>query len=158
MVMKIFRKRIIWWILAIGFCSLIFYATSSPSFTGNSTSNVLGSIIELFFNSLGITINPYIIIDPINFIFRKSGHFIFFGLLAVFFRLALGNTNRPYLYAWVITTIYATFDEYHQSLVPNRTASIMDVGLDSFGAFIALLLLKRNSEKIHRIFLRWKKQ
>ena len=48
---------------------------------------------------------------------------------------------------------YALFHEYHQSLVPTRDASFLDLGLDSLGILIGLFLFKQNGkfyEKIHK--------
>ncbi|MBD8070602.1 VanZ family protein [Bacillus sp. PS06] len=141
------KNRIIWWIPAIGLCSLIFYATSSPSFTGHHTSSVIGQLIEGLFSLIGLNVDPSVIIDPLNLLFRKSGHFIFFGLLAILFRIALTHTLHPYRYAWIATTLYAMVDEFHQSFVPGRSASVLDVALDSIGAAVALLLMKKYLQK-----------
>ncbi|MFC4322508.1 VanZ family protein [Litchfieldia salsa] len=135
------KKRIIWWVITIGYCYMIFHATGSPSFTGDSTSSMLGDSIKTVYDFLGISWDPYLLVDQLNFIIRKSGHVIAFGLLGILFRFALGDIKRAYLYAWILTTVYAMTDEFHQSLVPSRTASIMDVGLDSIGAGLALLAL-----------------
>ncbi|WP_078543750.1 VanZ family protein [Litchfieldia alkalitelluris] len=137
--MKMKENGILWWILAIAGCGMIFYATSSPGFTGSSTSSLLQSILAVF----GTNDIVLVIADLLNFILRKLGHIVAFGVLAVLFCLALNKSKRPFLYAWIITTLYAFFDEFHQSLVPNRTSSIMDVGLDSLGAVIALVLLRK---------------
>jgi VanZ family protein len=33
--------------------------------------------------------------------------------------------------------LYAASDEFHQSFVPERTASLVDVGIDTLGGIIA---------------------
>ena len=41
--------------------------------------------------------------------------------------------------AWVLAVLYAVSDEFHQSFVPGRFASIRDVLIfDNFGAFLSL--------------------
>lgn len=76
----------------------------------------------------------------INVIFRKFVHLSAFGLLAVLFYNGL--EKRRFLLAWLYTTIYAATDEFHQAFIPERTGSIMDVGIDSIGALIALFIIK----------------
>ena len=38
--------------------------------------------------------------------------------------------------------LFAISDEFHQSFVPGRTASFMDIGLDLIGIFCGLAVLK----------------
>ena len=41
------------------------------------------------------------------------------------------------LFAMIIGTLYGVSDEFHQSFVPGRTASIWDLAADSIGVAIA---------------------
>jgi VanZ family protein len=41
--------------------------------------------------------------------------------------------------------IYALLDEYHQSFVPSRTASIFDSMIDMAGGLTALLIVRRRT-------------
>jgi VanZ family protein len=43
-----------------------------------------------------------------------------------------------FLIAWVACAIFAASDEFHQSFVPSRTASLNDVMIDICGAFVGL--------------------
>lgn len=68
---------------------------------------------------------------------KKFGHALGYGMLAVAILFGLGN-KRPWL-AWVLTVAYALTDEFHQSLVPGRNPSLMDVLLfDNVGAIVGL--------------------
>jgi len=53
--------------------------------------------------------------------------------------LSLGRWT--FLLAFVIASVYAIFDEWHQSFVPNRDARLLDVGIDMVGAITALGLI-----------------
>jgi VanZ family protein len=44
------------------------------------------------------------------------------------------------LLAWLAAAIFAVTDEFHQSFVPSRTASPVDVMIDSCGAMIGLII------------------
>jgi len=39
--------------------------------------------------------------------------------------------------------VYALLDEYHQSFVPSRTASVYDSLIDATGGMVALLFVQR---------------
>lgn len=83
-----------------------------------------------------------------NVAFRKFVHLAAFGLLAFLFYNSF--EKRKYFLAWFITTVYAATDEFHQSFVPDRTASLWDVGLDSLGALITLGLIKALNQRSHK--------
>ncbi|MFH1908814.1 MAG: VanZ family protein [Chloroflexota bacterium] len=42
--------------------------------------------------------------------------------------------------AWLLAVLYASGDEFHQSFVAGRHASLVDVGVDALGAAIALAI------------------
>jgi VanZ family protein len=91
-------------------------------------------------------------VDPIRFEFwhhyiRKTGHFVgFFTLSWLLFRswrasLRLGDL-RAWVFrwarnAWLMATLAACLDEWHQSYLPSRTGTVRDVMLDSVAALIA---------------------
>ncbi|MFC5985334.1 VanZ family protein [Marinicrinis lubricantis] len=47
--------------------------------------------------------------------------------------------RTAYMYAWLISLAWALLDEWHQSFVPERTASFADVCLDSSGAALGII-------------------
>jgi VanZ family protein len=72
---------------------------------------------------------------------RKLGHIVEYVILSIlwFYAFNRGKTEwswRPALAALGASLIYAALDEFHQSFVPSRTASIYDVGLDEIGALL----------------------
>ena len=72
---------------------------------------------------------------------NKSGHVIGYAMLALsYWRGFNFNLNkRPG--AWLLAVLYAITDEFHQSFVPGRHASLFDVLVyDNLGACIAMLL------------------
>ena len=85
-----------------------------------------------------------------EYVVKKSAHTFEYGLLALAYLRALPHRN--YKLAWFLTVFYALTDEFHQSFVPGRRASLIDVFLfDNLGAMIALFLHNRvfgaNNEK-----------
>ena len=83
------------------------------------------------------------------------GHMIEFGVLAVLaYRLlaSYGMRARPYIWIAVllIAAGYGITDEYHQAFVPGRYASMTDVGYDSLGALLGLLVKEIAVLVMHR--------
>lgn len=77
---------------------------------------------------------------------RKLAHFTLFGLLggSIFthlrFMYHFKSKVKYYLSAFVLTLLYAGFDELHQYFVNGRGSSIVDVGIDCLGCTMALII------------------
>jgi VanZ family protein len=78
---------------------------------------------------------------------KKGGHALGYALLALailHWRRPLWDERRPplkdLLLAWALTVLYAASDEFHQSFVPGRMASLLDVLIDAIGALLGLSL------------------
>ncbi len=79
-----------------------------------------------------------------DFIFKKLAHITVYAILYFLLVRATGKkTPQSFLFAFAITFLYAVSDEYHQSLVPGRHPSPIDVGYDTIGAAIAYLRLNK---------------
>lgn len=78
----------------------------------------------------------------VEFLIRKSAHFVMFGLLAVSFYVALPKWRGRFVLAGGLTVLAAMADEYRQSLTGGRTPSWYDVGLDAAGAFTFLVAFR----------------
>jgi VanZ family protein len=153
----ILLKKIVFALLPLGIMGLIFFFSSQPyeqqdlrpSMNLYVPLDLLKPILEpVSFTYYGenINIENRGVDGMLEFLIRKAAHLTVFFLLMVTMFLALHeNTNwrvgSKLILAYVVTVIYAAFDEYHQSLTPGRTPYIGDVVLDSIGGFIALLLI-----------------
>jgi VanZ family protein len=81
-------------------------------------------------------------IDFAHALLRKLGHVIEYAILASLWFRALHARRRlpPAPSAWTalsISVAWAVIDEIHQASVPSRTASAIDVILDTTGATLA---------------------
>ncbi|MFN2577195.1 MAG: VanZ family protein [Pyrinomonadaceae bacterium] len=78
---------------------------------------------------------------------RKAGHLTEYAILATLAARALQGSARDFLrrhWFWLsllLAIAYALTDEFHQSFVPSRTASIYDCLIDSVGALIGLTVI-----------------
>ncbi len=74
-----------------------------------------------------------------DYVVKKLSHAIGYGLLALSYFHLLKYNKKQYWLAWLMALAYAGTDEFHQSFVAGRHASIYDVLLfDNLGAAIAL--------------------
>ena len=132
---------------------LIFISyASSGSFSADNTSRIIGPLVLwLFPNTSPQTM------AVIHFVVRKIAHFTEYAILAYLaaraFRTSPRATlaNRWFLVSLALVVCYALLDEYHQSFVPSRTASIYDSFIDMTGGLVALLLIRRRHKPARRL-------
>jgi VanZ family protein len=76
-----------------------------------------------------------------DFLVKKGAHMAGYGLLALGILRGLGYQRQHHiLIILLVVFLYAASDEFHQSFVPGRNASLLDVLIDTAGAVVALLL------------------
>lgn len=79
--------------------------------------------------------------DLFDYVIKKGGHVLGYALLAAAFNYWFPNAPKK---AFLLAVLYACTDEYHQSFVAGRGASIWDVILfDSTGAMLGLWLASK---------------
>lgn len=116
---------------------------SSNAFSASNTSRIIGPIVLWLFPDT----TPESL-QVIHFFTRKLAHFCEYAILGVLaaraFRTSpkVGLRNRWFAISAALVLIYALIDEYHQSFVPSRTASIFDSFIDISGGLTALVVLK----------------
>ena len=69
-----------------------------------------------------------------DFIVKKAAHLSEYAIL---FALIMRATGGKWAWSYLLTILYSISDETHQSLVPGRTATVIDLGFDISGANIA---------------------
>ena len=71
-------------------------------------------------------------------------HLFLYGVLATLLLVAFERdssaTRTARLAAIVGAVLYGISDEFHQSFVPGRDASLFDVGVDTIGAILAVTI------------------
>jgi len=82
----------------------------------------------------------------IHQIMRKLAHVTEYAILSYFWFRALNQGRqtwslRPAVWALALSISYALLDEYHQTFVSSRTASVVDIGIDSLGALMTQVYL-----------------
>lgn len=105
------------------------------------------SFLVLYF-----VIRPYYLnssIQDFNYLyihrfFRKYAHLFIYMFLGILVKNAMTYSGihgiKAMVIAFLICFIFAVSDEIHQYYVPGRTALVMDVVIDSIGAFIGITI------------------
>jgi VanZ family protein len=108
---------------------------STPMFGSDHTSGPLRRIFEALFGQVGD-----VRWDLLHHYIRKSGHFLGYGSLGLVWLRAWRMTlpDAHFLsqagLALLGTALIASWDEWHQTFLPNRTGTPWDVLLDCCGA------------------------
>lgn len=127
------------------------FVFSSGLFSGSNTSSVLKPLVLWVYPSVseaGLAI--------VHGLVRKSGHFIEYAILALLMARALRTSTREFLrrhwfaVSLAFVAIYAMGDEFHQSFVSTRTASIYDCLIDTAGGFVALVIMRARSPRVNK--------
>jgi VanZ family protein len=115
---------------------------SSGNFSASNTSRIIGPLILWLFPDASpetMTI--------VHGVVRKLAHFTGYFVLGLLAARAFRGSPRPAVRnRWLLISItliatYALLDEYHQSFVPSRTASIFDSFIDMAGGLTALIIV-----------------
>jgi VanZ family protein len=87
------------------------------------------------------------VLNAIQFGIRKLAHLTEYAILAALLWRALRGGTRWQVkmsillfLTWIACAIFAASDEFHQSFVPSRTSSPIDVMIDVTGALIGLAI------------------
>ena len=114
---------------------------STDAFSARSTNSYIDPVLRYLLGDL----------TPAGFrffhsIIRKSAHMIEYAILGALTVRALttpgARISRPLIVrALVACAVYALLDEAHQTLVPSRTGSGIDVMIDIAGATFGTLLM-----------------
>jgi VanZ family protein len=132
-----YRVIIKYWFPVVLWMGFIFLM-STDQFSAHKTFVVVERIARYLFPSISGAQ-----IDLLHTIVRKSAHvteYFISGLLL--FRAFRGGSTEPRSLRWamaslLVIVLIAASDEYHQSFVESRTASVVDVGIDIAGGILA---------------------
>jgi len=126
-------------ILWLGFISF----ASSGSFAASNTSRIIGPLVLWLFPNT----SPETLL-VIHMITRKVAHFTEYAILGFLAARAFRGSPRPglqrrwFLASLCLIVVYSLLDEYHQSFVPSRTASVYDSLIDMAGGLTALVIIR----------------
>lgn len=120
----------------------LLFIGSSDLLSASHTSGFLRKPLHWFFP--GVSEATLI---AIHFTLRKLAHFTEYAILALLAARALRSSShetlrhRWFLISLVFVALYALSDEFHQSFVSTRMASIFDSLIDTAGGLTALIVV-----------------
>ena len=121
---------------------------SSGLFSGSNTSTIVRPLVQWVYPSISDAA-----MGLIHGLIRKASHFVEYAILALLAARAFRTSSRDFLrnhwFAVSLTfvALSALSDEFHQSFVSTRTASIYDCLIDTAGGLAALVLTHVRSRR-----------
>ena len=134
-------RRLFYWLPPFLWMGAIFWF-STDTFSAGNTGSILEPLLRF--------VLPHITHAQINlahFLVRKAAHFSVYAVLALLLMRAFrAGSSVRWHWRWALTSclivsLYALSDEFHQSFVSTRTASIYDSFIDMAGGFAAVCFL-----------------
>jgi len=132
------------WTAALLWLGLIATESSNLGSSGN-TSRILYPVFHYLFAM------DFAHFEVWHTVIRKTGHVVgYFMLSLLLFRAWRATLPRPAApawslpwarTAWIMTTLVAALDEWHQAYIPTRGSSVHDVLLDSAAALAAQIVI-----------------
>ena len=139
------RLLLFYWLPVVGWMALIFSA-SSDTMSFQHSSRIIAPILRFLFPHISEAL-----VNSIVFYIRKCAHLTEYAVLALLYWRALRAQSASYVprvWNWrharltlLFVALYAASDEFHQSFVPSRQASVVDVLIDTAGGTVGILVL-----------------
>lgn len=139
-------KTIIFAVLTVLWCAVIFTFSSQDADTSSDTSGsliatVCDMIVPEFDSFSGQQRDDFV--ENLQFYVRKAAHFTAYALLGLLAYQSLDVIKKKRfraLTAALFAMLYACSDEFHQSFVPGRSPEVRDVCIDTTGAVLGIAL------------------
>ena len=124
-----------WWPALVWAC--LIWTSSTGAFTTQHTSRYIVPFLHSLFPHMA-----WETLLVIHQIIRKSAHFAEYFVFSLLILRGLRAGRKETHLGWALAAVaivatYAALDEFHQSFVPGRGASVWDVLLDASGGVAA---------------------
>jgi VanZ family protein len=148
------KIRFVLIILTVLWMLLIFSLSSQ---TANESSKLSGEFINnglsfLGFNFIETLASNIAVFDRIQFIVRKLAHMFLYTILSILVSLIAVTydfrQDNKAIFSFAVCFLYAISDEIHQLFIGGRSGRIFDVGVDTIGIVIGIMLVFRIWTKI----------
>ena len=132
--------------LVLTFISIFNFSNQDGQTSSGLSRKVARKIVDVFPYTKNLserTKNK--IVEKSQPIIRKGAHLSIYTLVGIFIMSYISTYKIHLKYKFLISIlvglIYASSDEIHQSFIPGRTASIIDVGIDTSGVLLGIILV-----------------
>ena len=165
-------KRIIAIILLFMFAGGMYYFSSQDGETSSKQSNKVVQIIEEIRDKVTLKDEKIISIKEKvfnklkqygnkSYIVRKLAHFSIYACIGVAMSYVIYLFSKKVLFssflAFMLTGMYAYYDEFRQLSVAGRSGNLKDVFIDSSGAFVGIcvfILIAGGIKSIKTLFVK----
>ena len=135
---KIFKLiLIIIWMVAI-----FMFSAQQGTESGETSRKFTVAIVQIVSGKSLALDDPFV--EGIQLVIRKMAHFSIYtigGFLIMNYAYTTKNTTKQkVLYSIAFGGGYAVTDELHQFFVPGRSAQVLDVGIDTAGFIIGIII------------------
>lgn len=133
-------------LLGLTFATIFNFSSQDGQTSGNLSRKVARKIVDVFPYTKNLSENTKNkIVEKSQPIIRKGAHFSIYMLVGIFIMSFISTYKLHLKYKFSISIlvglIYAITDEIHQSFTPGRTPSVIDVGIDTCGVFLGIILV-----------------
>lgn len=138
--------QLLFWRGAVLLWAAKIFWLSTESFAGTTTRPLLAKLLAAFHVTLSADA-----FWVLHLVCRKLAHVAEYGILSFLIYRSLGGSEqdgwRPQIAVWSVlaASAYSLTDEFHQSFVRSRGASLLDCSLDVLGAILPMLLIYAHS-------------
>ena len=133
-------------LLILTFIAIFNFSNQDGQTSGGLSRKVARKIVDVFPYTKNLsekTKNK--IVEKTQPIIRKGAHLSIYTLVGIFIMSFISTYKIHLKYKFLISIlvglVYASSDEIHQSFIPGRTASIIDVGIDTLGVTLGIILV-----------------
>ena len=129
-------KQLFWWSVTVLWMLFMIVLSHQTGDESSATSTVIVRFLQTFL--------PFFNEDTLSLLVRKSAHMTEYFILMYFMHESLQASaiSKPLILAFLLTVLFSATDEFHQTYVPGRNGSGIDVVIDSIGAYIYILIKK----------------
>jgi VanZ family protein len=136
------RQKILWWVLIVLWCGLIFYMSSNNADESSNQSLFIADLLNRWLRRL---FGPHAFTFSEDVV-RKTAHFFEYLVLGCLLFMGFLDRSRPgrvILSVFIAGFLFAVSDEIHQLFVPGRTMRPIDVLIDMAGIALAVGMMRR---------------
>lgn len=133
-------------LLGLTFISIFNFSNQDGQASSGLSKKVARKIVDVFPYTKNLsekTKNK--IVEKTQPIIRKGAHLSIYTLVGIFIMSFISTYKIHLKYKFLISIlvglVYASSDEIHQSFIPGRTASVIDVGIDTTGVLLGIILV-----------------
>ena len=143
-------KQILYFLPLLGWMGVIFYLSAQPAEQSSELSTGIMHVLLQFMENIVIVDEGFF-----HHVLRKGAHLSAYLLLGILTMFALEHRivrNKVQIsISFLIGVLYAVSDEVHQLFVPGRSGEIADVGIDSIGVLLGILIYLLIKKIFHKV-------